>query len=70
MNLYLVTCIYKGLIYYGTIDVYVLAEDPNQAQKKALDAMEASQYKFDYRVDEIKLIASVKQNEAKCLLVI
>ncbi len=69
MYLYLVDCI-CATTYSGQIEqVYVVAADPTQAEKKALKLMKNLGWKYDDRVGNIKLLASVNTHKAQHLLV-
>ncbi len=71
MNLYKVTCVYSTTSTHKceTRDVYVVADDPAEAEAGALAAMRDREYKWNDYVDHIKLMASTRYNGAERLLV-
>jgi len=70
MNLYLVTCVVRGILSDESIDIYVVSETLENARCDALELMKRLEYKYTNRVDKIELLASVDTRTAKHLLVI
>lgn len=70
MNLYFVTCVKQGVISNELLGVFVVADNPCDAEEKALSLMRKLQYKYTDRVDKIELLASINTYRAGALLVI
>lgn len=73
MYLYLVTCVCTSSVatcLNETLDVYVVANDPTSAGELALNLMNKLQYKYNDRVENVKLLASTNTYRADSLLVI
>lgn len=70
MNLYLVTCISRGISSKELRDFYVVAPDPTSAQELVLDRMRTLNWKWADGIERIQLLASVNTYRADTLLVI